>query len=165
MRFLLSLLVIACSLFLNPQVLLAQVGPKGGGGTAAGGLISRITAEQLAGILSQAGYPSQVRTQQNEKYVVSDMKGVTVNSILYTCNNQGCLSFDLVVYASDQLTTDFVNAWNDKKRFTKASVDPSDGTLTLASTVVLSGGVSAENIKEYARFYEAMLGVFAQFQP
>jgi hypothetical protein len=169
MRILLSLLLIACSLFLYPQPSLAQVGPKGGGGgggAAAGGLISRITPEQLAAALSQAGYSSQVKTtQQNEKYVVSDMKGVPVVSYLYGCTNQGCLSLDFVVYTDTQVTTDFVNSWNEKKRFLKAFVDTSDGTLTLTSSVILSGGVSMENLKEYARFFEYMLSVFAQFQP
>jgi hypothetical protein len=165
MRILSTLAIVACCSFSIPEPSVAQVGPKGSPAPA-GGVISRITHEQLAGALSQAGYPSKVATQNNNKYVVSQMLGgINVISFMYGCTNQGCTSFDLTVFGSDQVNADFVNAWNNKKRFLRAIMDPSDGTLTLDAPIILSGGVTVENVKEHAKMFEAMLKEFANFQP
>jgi hypothetical protein len=162
--------LLACSLLIQEPAL-AQVGPKGPqGGGGAGAMISRMTPEQLAAALSQTGYPSQVKaTQDNKnKYVLSKMGELNVQSWLWgDCNNQGCLAFDFVVWfePSQDLTVEFANSWNHQMRMVKAALDTSDGYFSFETSVILSGGVTMENVKEHARFFDAVMKKVNEFQP
>src|SRR5712691_5642542 len=114
--------VLACCFLTTADQSLAQLGPKGQP-SAAGQVLSRITPEQLAAALTQAGFRSQVTTSNNEKYVKSTMHGFNVTVILKDCNNQGCGNYGFVTWFGDKVNLDFVNAWNNQWRFGKASID------------------------------------------
>jgi hypothetical protein len=155
--------VLACCLLTTADQSLAQLGPKGQP-SAAGQVLSRITPEQLAAALTQAGFRSQVTTGNNEKYVKSTMHGFNITVILKDCNNQGCGNYGFVTWFGDKVNLDFVNAWNNQWRFAKASID-SDGDLEFSSDVLVAGGVTLENVKENAKAFDSLLGALTEFKP
>jgi hypothetical protein len=142
----------------------AQIGPKGAGG-GGGGVVSRVTPEQLASMLNAAGYKSQVKTgNNNQKFIASSIHGFNTVVVPFDCNAQGCGNLQYIVWFNDKVNLDFVNAWNNQYRFAKASID-SDGDVAFSIDVFLDGGVTAENIVNYAKVFDYMLGEIGKFKP
>jgi Putative bacterial sensory transduction regulator len=163
MRILVLIAVLGGCLLMNVDHSFGQLGPKQGGAAgqqAAGQVVSRITPEQLATVLTQAGMRSQVATTQDgQKYVkvsVGELKSPYV--ALGNCNNQGCgdLLFGAYFNADPNVTADNVNAWNAQYRFAKVYLD-SDGGVAFELDMTLAGGVTLENIKENGRLFAALL--------
>ena len=159
---LLAMIAIATSCILAPIQASAQLGPKQQ--PQAGGVLTRVTPEQVASALTQAGYRSQVVTRNNQKFVTSSIHGFNITTAFFDCNNQGCGNLQFVTWFNDKVNTDFVNAWNAQYRFAKATVDR-DGELQFSMDVWLGGGVTLDNIKGYASILEYMLGELTKFRP
>jgi hypothetical protein len=165
MRLCSVLAVLACSLSLAIAPSLAQLGPPGPGpGPAASQILTKVTPEQVAAALIQAGYPSQVQTSNNQKYVSSKLAGFNILVRFADCDNQGCGNYGFVTWFQDKVTLNFVNAWNAQYRFAKADID-SDGDVEFSSDALAAGGVTLENVKENARAYAALLSALTQFKP
>jgi hypothetical protein len=165
MRILALLAMLGGCLLINTDNALAQVGPRtspGGGG--GGQVISRVTPEQVAAALTQAGMRSQVVTQNNQKFVkmtIGEFKSPIV--AFYDCNNQGCGNLEFVAFfnADAGFTADAMNQWNQQYRFAKVYVD-TDGGAVFEMDMWLTGGVTMENIKENAKVFGALLSKFAE---
>jgi len=140
----------------------AQLGPKPAAGT--GGVINRITPEQLASTLTAAGFKSQVKTNNNQKFVASTIHGFNAVVAPFDCNAQGCGNLQFIVWFNDKVNLDFVNAWNNQYRFAKAAID-SDGDVKFSVDVFLDGGVTSENIVNYAKLFDYMVGELTKFKP
>jgi hypothetical protein len=162
MRVLLMLAVIVFCLLATGQSF-AQIGPKGGGSGAS--VIDRITLEQLASVLTEAGFQSQLKTTPDDrKFVVTKIHGFNVGIWPGGCKPEGCSNLEWDVYFSDKVTLDFVNAWNAEKRFAKAYVGK-DGEIGLSMDTILTGGVAPANIAAYAVAFDYFLSELAKFQP
>jgi hypothetical protein len=133
---------------------------------AGGAVISRIQPDKLAAILTDAGYQSQVQSDNSGSYVATTMSGFNVSVVPYDCKAQGCSSIQFWTgFGADaSLTLEFVNAWNNQWRFAKASLD-NQGNLIFTADMFLDGGVTAENIKFNASLFDYLLGELNQFNP
>lgn len=133
---------------------------------AGGATISRIQPDKLAAILTAAGYPSQVQSDNSGTYIATTMSGFNASVYPYDCKAQGCSSiqFSAAFGADASLTLEFVNAWNAQWRFAKANLD-GEGNLIFTADMFLDGGVTAENIKLNAGLFDYLLGELSQFNP
>ena len=158
-----SLLALLCGLILlNADHSFAQVGPKQQ--PAAGGALSRVTPEQVATALTQVGIRAQVATQNNEKIVrmtIGDLKSPVV--FFSDCNNQGCgnLAFMAFFSADPSWTVDVMNNWNSNWRYAKAALSE-DGSVAFSMDVLVTGGLTMENIKENGKLFAALLTKFLE---
>ncbi len=133
---------------------------------APGGAFSRIQPQDLAAILTAAGYRSEVQSDNTGPYVATTMSGYSVLVFPYDCKAQGCSSIQFWTgfTADPSVNLEFVNAWNTQWRFAKANLD-GEGNLVFTSDVFLDGGVTAENIKASAGLFDYLLGELNQFNP
>jgi hypothetical protein len=161
MRLVVTIAILGGLLLASPVPSMAQEEQR-----AAGGLYSRIQPEELAAILTAAGYRSQVQSDNTGKYIATTMSGYNVLVFPYDCQAQGCssLQFWTGFSADASLTLKFCNAWNTQWRFAKANLD-NQGNLVFTSDVMLDGGVSADNIKANAGLFDYLLGQLNQFNP
>jgi len=156
-------LVVGC-LLMNADYSFAQLGPRAQQQPAAGQALSRVTPEQVATALTQAGIRSQVATVNNEKIVRMTIGQLKSPAVFFSdCNNQGCgnLSFMAFIAADASWTLDVMNTWNSQWRYAKASLD-SDGSVSFSMDVLVSGGVTLENIKENGKLFAALLEKFLE---
>ena len=161
MRILSTIVILSCFILAIPAQSIAQEEQR-----APGGLIARIQPDELASLLTAAGYQAQVQSDNNGKYVATTMSGYSVLVFLYDCKPQGCSSIQYWTGfgAAASLTLAFVNAWNTQWRFAKANLDDK-GNLIFTSDVFLDGGVSADNIKGTASLFDYLLGELNKFSP
>ena len=164
MRIFVLLAMLGGCLLINTDNAFAQVGPRQTPGGGGGQVVSRVTPEQVAAALTQAGMRSQVVTQNNQKFVkmtIGEFKSPIV--AFYDCNNQGCGNLEFVAFfnADAGFTADAMNQWNQQYRFAKVYVD-TDGGAVFEMDMWLTGGVTMENIKENAKVFGALLTKFAE---
>jgi hypothetical protein len=133
---------------------------------AGGAVIARIQPDKLAAILTAAGYPAEVQSDNSGTYVATTMSGFNVTVVPYDCKAQGCSSIQFWTgFSADQsINLEFVNAWNNQWRFAKTSLD-AQGNLIFTADMFLDGGVTAENIKVNAGLFDYLLGELNQFNP
>jgi hypothetical protein len=133
---------------------------------AGGAAMSRIQPDKLAAILTAAGYPSEVQSDNSGLYVATTMSGFNVTVVPYDCKAQGCgsIQFWTGFSADPSIDLEFVNAWNNQWRFAKTSLD-TQGNLIFTADMFLDGGVTAENIKLNAGLFDYLLGELNQFNP
>jgi len=175
MRILSVIALLGGCLLLMPGPSLAQLGPKNPQppkptpapttpAAPAGGALTKITPEQVASALTAAGFRAQVTTRDKSKYVTTKMRNFNVTVSFYACDAQGCGSLQFVSWFSDKVELDWVNAWNNKWRYTKAAVDK-DGDLEFSLDVLVSGGITIENVKENAKVFDYLLDELTKFSP
>jgi|tagenome__1003787_1003787.scaffolds.fasta_scaffold20880958_3 hypothetical protein len=164
MRILSLIAVLGGCLLMNPEHSFAQVGPKQQQPAGAGQALSRVTPEQVATALTQAGIRSQVVTQENTKIVRMTIGQLKTPAVFFSdCNNQGCgnLEFAAFFSADPSWTADGMNNWNSQWRYAKASLD-TDGSVTFQMDVLVTGGLTLENIKENGKIFAALLNKFLE---
>ena len=159
----LFVIVLGCSFLIAAHPSLAQLGPRT---QQPAGALSRVTPEQVASAMTQAGFSSRVQTSKNEKYITTTMSGFNVRVFFFDCNNQGCGNFqDWSGFTKQEsFTLEYVNAWNNQWRFAKANLD-SDGNLIFSADVVVGGGVTLDNIKATAQLFDGLMSELAKFNP
>jgi hypothetical protein len=145
MRILSLIAVLGGCLLMNPEHSFAQVGPKQQQPAGAGQALSRVTPEQVATALTQAGIRSQVVTQENTKIVRMTIGQLKTPAVFFSdCNNQGCGNLEFAAFFS---------------------ADPSwtaDGSVTFQMDVLVTGGLTLENIKENGKIFAALLNKFLE---
>jgi Putative bacterial sensory transduction regulator len=163
--------VLGGCLLLTPDLSLAQLGPKGPQPkapppAAAGGALSKVTPEQVAGALTAAGFRAQVQvnTSNNTKFVTTKMRNFNVSVGFYACDAQGCGSMQFISWFTDKVPLEWVNAWNDRWRYVKLAINK-EGELVVSLDVLASGGITIENIKENARVFDVLLDELTKFDP
>ena len=176
MRILSVIAVLGGCLLLAPSPSLAQLGPKNPqppkpapapapAPAPTGGALSKLTPEQVASAITAAGFRAQVATSKdNKKYVTTKMRNFNVTVSFYSCDSEGCGSIQFISWFSDKVNLDWVNAWNDRWRYTKAAIDK-DGDLSFSLDVLASGGVTIENVKENAKIFDYLLDELTKFNP
>jgi len=103
-------------------------------------------------------------SKDNKKYVTTKMRNFNVTVSFYSCDSEGCGSIQFISWFSDKVNLDWVNAWNDRWRYTKAAIDK-DGDLSFSLDVLASGGVTIENVKENAKVFDYLLDELTKFNP
>jgi hypothetical protein len=112
--------------------------------------VSSITAEDLAALLTQAGFLAGVEGRPNARYVeahfFNSSNGVVA---LKDCTSEGCSRLVFLVWPAMRADLDAVNRWNRRvPGLVRASVE--NGKLRFDMTVDLSAGVSREYIEQSA---------------
>jgi Putative bacterial sensory transduction regulator len=167
---LLPAIALACALFLPAgSVTYAQTRPQPQGQQQqqqGGQVLTKLNAKQVAGILQQIGYRSEVVNDKNGDYIKATINNTNVAVGFYNCDNQGCRSFQYWTYwAKDPgLNETYANAWNKNYLFAKAYVD-SEGDFDFVMDVNADGGITVNTIAESARWFDALLGELFKFQP
>jgi hypothetical protein len=92
-----------------------------------------------------------------------------IGSALYAVYFQNCATpqncDDLNLYAGfldTKPTPDRINAWNSKKRFGRAYIDP-DGDAALEMDIILKNGVSPANLSASFAIWRLMLLQFTEY--
>ncbi len=161
------LAALACVLALALSVY-AQPKPPGPapGGQPTGPLLSKVTPEQMADILTKAGYASKVQGSGQDKSVAAQFFPGTPGKVMFAaCDNTGC---NLVGFVYDfgklsDIGADWVNAWNEQKQVTAVLLD--DGGLEMRMWTHLYGPVTADHLGATARMFVDMVNSSTDFQP
>jgi Putative bacterial sensory transduction regulator len=168
-RVLLAAIAILCSVSAN-----AQPRPGGGGGSPgprgapAGGMLTKVTVEQMAQLFKAAGFKSQVVENNGTKMVqtvfwTSDIFG---GAIPLGCekDNSGC--HGMKVFANlGKATVDqnWVDAWNDYYFYVRAS--RSSGNLIFTWDVAFLTGVSPEYVQTAIQWFKQIVDQSTDFKP
>jgi hypothetical protein len=150
-------------------------GPGGGGGAApqqqssGAPLLAGTTPEISQQVLRAAGYADlEIITIQNARHLKGKVQGQNMALLHQNCENNICKTATFVIYYNQQQGIDinWVNAWNQQKRFTKLSIDPSNSSLTYEMDVHFFGdGVSATHFRDSAVLFSQMTKALLEFQP
>ncbi|MGZ8388549.1 MAG: YbjN domain-containing protein [Rhodoplanes sp.] len=127
-------------------------------------LPDRVTPEQVASILKDAGYRAEILADKSPQRIRTGIGGRTVLVALYDCQTKGCSS--LQFYAGfrkgPKFNLEYVNEWNSLRRYGKAYLDK-DGDLAFEFDVDLDGGVGAHDIQEKIFLFERLLSELEKF--
>jgi hypothetical protein len=150
-------------------------GPSSGGGGSAPQqssqmpILTGITPEITMQVLRVAGYQDpEIITIQNGRHVKAKVQGQNMAVLHQNCENNICKTATFVIYYSQQQGIDinWVNAWNAQKRYTKLSIDASNGALAYEMDVHFFGdGVTATHFRDSAVLFGQMTKALLEFQP
>jgi hypothetical protein len=128
--------------------------------------VKRVTVEQLAKILQDAGYRAEIVQGSKNRYIRSGLAGRRIAIYMYDCKDQACGSyqFSAIFTKNDKYTPVFVNEWNKKRRYAKAYLD-NDGDLNFEWDIDLDGGVTNDYLKTTILSFESYIGSFDKFTP
>jgi hypothetical protein len=131
--------------------------------SAAAKVIERIKAEDLAGIVRDAGYSAELRKgDKGNQWVRTRMEGLTVSLDLYGCNDDGCDEFQFNMWLDKAATNTLsrANDFNSNYRYGRSYLDQTDGTMNFGYDVLLRGGVTVAFIKANIDRYDRALSTF-----
>ena len=129
-------------------------------------VLGKVTPEQVASALQQAGYRAQVVADSNGKHIDTAFRNMNTGVLFYNCDNQGCGSFQyLTGWTKDpSLSVEYANAWNAAYLFAKAYVD-NDGNFVFVMDVNADGGITPKTIGQSALWFDNLLGELLKFHP
>jgi len=147
-----SIFLGALVLFATPQLSSAETGTRSS-------IINRITQEDMADVLREAGYRAEIKQGKEQRYIRTAMSGYKVGVYFYDCNDEGCAALQLSTLfdKAPNLTIEAANSWNSQHRYARAYLDSSDGTFLFEYDFVLTG-VTTAYIKDNLSLYESQLG-------
>ena len=129
-------------------------------------LLTALTTDRIAAILKDAGYRAEIAAGTSTPRVRTGIGGYNVIIDLYGCEQQRCASMQF--YAgfkkAPKFTLQWVNAWNQAKRYAKAYLNK-DEELSFEFDVLVEGGVTPAFIKEQVALFERLLGELDKFEP
>ena len=155
----------------------AQPRPGGGGGgggapapggAPSGGMLTKVTAEQMAQLFNAAGFKSQVITNNNTKMVqaVFWTPDIFGGAIPQACekDNSGCHAMKIFANLG-KATVDqkWVDAWNENWLYVRAS--RSSGNLIFMWDVAFLTGVSPEYAQTAIQLFKAIVDQSTDFKP
>lgn len=128
--------------------------------------VFRVTTEQLAKAMQEAGFRAEIRPGKNRPYILSSMSGRRISVYMYDCNDVDCGAYQFAMFFSktERFDLDFANQWNRQKRLAKAYID-TDGDLNFEWDVQLDGGVAPEFVKQTIMTFERYIAYFDSFKP
>jgi hypothetical protein len=154
MRKSLLLIVAAAAMSLSAQApSLAQNSPQP---------IVTFKAEDVAGILREAGYRAEIGPANETPRVRTGMGGYIVDVALYNCDNErNCrnLQYSLGLRDMQKFPLASINKWNVEKRFARAYLDD-NGNLWLRGDVYFYGGVTKQMIGGTTLLFDDLVGDF-----
>jgi len=157
------LCLLACVLALSSPAD-AQPGPTGGQTNTA--LLTKVSPDQMADILTKAGYPSKVQSAGAEKTLATQFFPGAPGKVLFTaCDGAGC---GLVGFVYDfgkisNIDAKWVNAWNGQKPV--SAVLKGDGSLQMLMWTHVFGPVTPEHLAATARLFVEVVNSSTDFQP
>ncbi len=146
------------------QMKLQAPGQSQGQPAALSGTVTRVTVEQLAKVLQDAGYRAEIVPGSKEPYIRTGLSGRRAAIYMYDCKEGTCGAYQFVVsYAKNsKYTLAYVNEWNKTKRYTKAYLDK-DNDVSFEWDIDLDGGVTPEFLKTTVSSFETYIGLFDKF--
>jgi hypothetical protein len=113
-------------------------------------IIARITAEDLAALLTQAGLLAEAEGSPGARYVEAHFFNSSTGFVqLKDCVSDGCSRLVFLVWPKLAADPDAVNRWNRRAPgLVRASLDK--GKLRFDMSVDLAGGVSREHVEQSA---------------
>jgi hypothetical protein len=172
MRSFLRLVTAVVLVYQSPVAVLAQndVTPSkpNTSATSDSKVIERIKAEDLAGIVRDAGYSAELRKNDKTQaqWVRARMEGLNVAIDLYGCNDDGCDEFQFNMWLDKASTNTLsrANDFNSNYRYGRSYIDFSDGTMNFGYDVLLRGGVTIAFIKANIDRYDRALSTFSNMK-
>jgi hypothetical protein len=179
MRLRLSSLILGCAALAlagglanaQPRIQPAPGGGGGGGGqqqASPAGLITKITAEQTAEIMTKAGYTDVkiINGNQGTRHVGGKAGETPVFAIHAGCENGACSTVTFTVYFGKQESIDlnYMNAWHTAWRFTKLYRDK-DNDIVFDMDVPLLTGVTPDYFTSASILFVNMLKKVMEFKP
>lgn len=134
----------------------------------AGAMITRITGDEMAAILTEIGWSATVQIVDDKPMIASGFTdsetGIeyTFNVGLYRCDDaKACydVMFMRSAEASRPVTLMMVNKYNASQMFGVAYMND-DGTLGVSMTQTIQGGVTRQNLKEMADWWKTVITGF-----
>ena len=169
------ILVIASLLYAGAAAAQPRIPTPGGGGggpspgpSVGAGLVLKITAEQMAALLNEAGIRSEVRDIQGDKMVYAQFWGDALWSgvILDNCekDGSGCRTLSFFAnFGKDQpVDANWLNAWNSIYYMVR-SYKLNDGSLLFKAHLLIFSGVTADYIKQSALFFKRVVDESSKF--
>lgn len=119
---------------------------------------------QMADALRSFGYRAELlKDDGGDPKISSSTGGVNFSIFFYGCTNgQNCdaISFSAAFDLDTGSTLELMNAWNHKKRYTKAYLDDEIDPIIDMDVFLGSGGVSIDNFRVWVDTWERALGDF-----
>jgi hypothetical protein len=145
-------------------------GPGGGGGGPPGGLIVQYDPDQIAKLLSDAGFPSQVIEMKDKSRQVQTQFWPDVFSgaiPIYCQNKNPGICNGVAIFANlgkSSVDSNWLNAWNASFFFVRAYTLES-GELIFKYDVLLAPGVTPDYIKLTAAIFKNAVDQSTDFKP
>lgn len=142
----------------------------GGGGSPAEGLIQKIQPEQLAQIISGAGFPSQVTDLGDQRIVRTQFwPGEIVSGAWpFSCekDGSGCHGYGLFANfgGNTGIGQDWIDSWNNYRLYVHARKDQ-NGDLVFQWDVLLLGGLSTDSIAASAQLFKNWVDDSTDYKP
>jgi hypothetical protein len=147
-----SIFLSALLLFTTASSGFAETGSRGA-------VFNRITQEEMASIVRDAGYRAEILKGKESSYIRTAMSGYKVGIYFYDCNDDGCaaLQFSTLFDKAPNLTVHAANDWNKQHRYARAYFDASDESFLFEYDFVVTG-VTTAFIKDNLSLYEGQIG-------
>jgi hypothetical protein len=125
-------------------------------------VLTEVSPKKMAKILTSMGLEvRETKTTGDGKNPVIkfDLAGYQVVLFLANDNTDAQL---FVGFGGQKLTTEKLNEWNRRHRFTRAYRDE-DGDSVLEADIDFTGGVTEANIKAWVKIFRNITGEYARF--
>ncbi|MCI4589912.1 YbjN domain-containing protein [Sphingobium sp. BYY-5] len=129
-------------------------------------LVCAASPQTIASALQKAGYTAEL-TKDNlgDPMINSAAAGYKFSILFYDCTEHvkcESLQFYASYDANEKITADYVNKWNNEKRFVSAIVND-EHELTLRYDVATIGGINQTNFKDILDWWSTLLGDYSNF--
>lgn len=128
-------------------------------------MISKLSGEQLAGLMQDWGYKAALSEDDyGDPMISTATSGAQYKVYFYDCSETQPKSCDNLMLSAgfiyeDDLEPGIANQWNLNNRYGRAYIDE-EGDPILERDISLTGGVSEANLKEQFRIWDDSLGDF-----
>jgi hypothetical protein len=134
-------------------------------------VITTVSPQQMAGILTKAGYPAEIadiKTSERGLFgriVKTTMDGKGVFVYFFDCNDDKCKSFQITLGLAPErkFTVEFANRWNRITRFVRGLV-ADNGNFVMQYDVEVSGGTTDACLTNSVNLFNQVLTDFDKFQ-
>jgi hypothetical protein len=122
--------------------------------------LASVSPQKMTEILTSMGLEAKLAEKKGEQEppLVFDLAGYNVMLFLANENTDG----QLFVAFRGKVSTDRINEWNQKYRFTRAYRDK-DGDPALESDIDFTGGVTEANVKAWVKMFRDQVGEYHRF--
>ncbi len=132
----------------------------------AANMVCASNPKSIVDAIQQAGYRAELtKDGVGDPQIDSSASGYKYSVMFYDCtNHMACKSiqFQASFNVAKGLDVDYVNKWNETKRFVRAALEDGD-TFYLRYDVSTTGGLTQENFADVLDWWELMLGDYSKF--
>jgi len=132
----------------------------------AANMVCASNPKSIIDAMQQAGYRAELTTDGvGDPQIYSSASGYKYSVMFYDCtDHKACkslqfqASFDVVAGVDG----DYVNKWNEQKRFVRAALEDGD-TFYLRYDLSTTGGLNQKNFADVLDWWELLLGDYSKF--